>query len=317
MWLPLVATSLLALASPTPGADPCPEAGPDASIAALAQATQRPLIAQAGETDPPDTEDEDFGDAPPPPDGEGAEDPSAIAAPPPPPPFEPEAASPPPPAPKAAPAPAAEPAPAEGMGTLPTAAIQIAAGCGISVVAAPLRTMIPFVGPFVVSGLNGAAMGWMGDTLGDSRAGLIWPVIAAIGGGLIGQAILIPAIIAGVYGGVGSIGLAATALPLLLSGRTNELAAIFATSAGLLGGVALVGGCCGVGSFFCEPLAATLAYHLTSQKKRPGDDGSGLPGLITPGHPKPKSEIEADPEPPPSPSRQEVSLEPAAVAMAF
>ena len=113
-----------------------------------------------------------------------------------------------------------------------------------------------------------AAAGWtstfIGDRFGRQRAPALWPIVAAYASMFVTAAAGLVVYVA-LIGGASAIS----------SGLNNEATAF------LVGiGVALaISG--------ASTLAVPIAYAVTADDKKPGDDGSALPGLLEPNHDRP------------------------------
>lgn len=138
------------------------------------------------------------------------------------------------------------------MGALPVAALQCLTGCAVVGGALPLSLLCTSAGclgaPFVV----GYFETWVGDSLGDSRAPAIVPIITAyVGAGLSAGSVVAVYFIA------------------LESSQPQSLA-----SAGAIGmGAALLA---------LTGLAVPLSYHLSAEPKHALDDGTEAPDFFVP-----------------------------------
>lgn len=131
-------------------------------------------------------------------------------------------------------------------------------------------------GPLAIGGLSVLAV-WVGDHFGVERGPLLWPMLIAYGLALVG---FIPATAAYVWFAAGRY--TATDDAFLLSDLGTAIGAISVLGGGMLA----------LGS-------VPIAYALLAEPKSPTDDGSGFPGLFSPGHPDAAAVVE-----PPLPSRQ-------------
>lgn len=161
----------------------------------------------------------------------------------------------------------------QGMDDAPAAALVALAGFGFTAVTALPATLIGIatlgVGCLVYPAVIGFFMTWMGDLISKKRSAAIMPILAvyglsAVAGFFVGGSYVVVSGAAGLIGNAipqatGIIGLASIPCGLGLSLAANAI---------------LFGGAAG-------------AYFMTADDKRPGDDGSGLPGLLEPEHPVP------------------------------
>jgi hypothetical protein len=204
-------------------------------------------------------------------------DPAAGTAPPPPAPLAPDTTAPPPPSSSPAPAPSeATPstpkpelkvAPAkEGMSPWVVGGIQWLTGCGVTALSVPCNfCTLGCWGCTVQPALIGYAETFAGDSLGSNRAAAIWPIVAAYAVGVIAFTVNLAIAIAA--GGATSI-LANTTNGNPLANTPLIIANISAVGIGVIAG-----------------LAVPITYALVDVPKKPGDDGSGWPGLLEPGGP--------------------------------
>ncbi len=141
--------------------------------------------------------------------------------------------------------------------------LQALVPCSVSVVGMPCALIIAAVVPggACVACLLPAASGYaatiLGDRLGPSRAPALWPVVAsyvAAVAGVVSAATLYTLLAGGGGGGAGDPAL----YGLVVAGAA----------------VAAVG-----------VAAVPVSYALTAEKKHDGDDGTGAPGFLSPGHP--------------------------------
>lgn len=139
------------------------------------------------------------------------------------------------------------------------AALQLGTACGTYAVGVPLLSIASYGCMALSCGLclTPAAAGylgtWVGDRYGGKRAPAIWPIVAAYAGLLVSGL------------GLGIIYYAA------FTGSSPVF--VFGGAAGILAG------------FGASVVGVPAAYALTAEDKEPWDDGTELPGLLTPGHP--------------------------------
>ncbi|MBI1946175.1 MAG: hypothetical protein HYS27_10785 [Deltaproteobacteria bacterium] len=148
---------------------------------------------------------------------------------------------------------------AEGLDVTIVAALQLAGACATYAVMLPAIGVTSYLCPFMACGacLLPAAAGyagtWIGDRFGTTRAPAIWPIIASYAG----------LVVSGVS--VGAIYFAA------FTGGTQLLA--------LAGGIGVLAG------FAASIIGIPIAYALSAEDKRPGDDGDAFPGVFEAAHP--------------------------------
>lgn len=182
--------------------------------------------------------------------------------------------------------PTAAPEP-DGLDPLFIGALQWGVPCATAVVAAPCLLLAAYGCPAIVCvpcilpAANGYLAAFVGDRFGKSRAPAIWPVLAAYGAGLATSVAALTAFVL---------------LSPALAGGFNDPV--------VLGGI-------GVAALLASgaSLAVPVAYYLTAEPKRPGDDGSEVPGWFAPNHPmvKPKK----------NPTREPTDAPPRLTAMRF
>lgn len=166
---------------------------------------------------------------------------------------------------------------ARGLDPPVVGALQLAAACATYVVALPTLSVASYACPLASCAfcLAPAAVGyvgtWVGDRFGAKRAPAVWPIVAAYGG----------MVLSGLGMGVLYYG--------VLSGG-NQLF--------LLGGAAGV-----LAGFAASAFGVPIAYAITAEEKLPGDDGTGPPGLLVPGHAGDRAERPAPSTNRPKPSR--------------
>jgi hypothetical protein len=186
---------------------------------------------------------------------------------------------------RATPAPDVEP---EGLDPFLVGAMQWGVPCATAVVAAPCVLLAVYGCPAVVCvpcvlpAANGYLAAYVGDRFGKSRAPAIWPVLAAYAAGLVTSVAVIAAFL--------------VASPALGNGLTDPV---------VIAGLSV--------SMLVTATASVLvpvAYALTAEPKRPGDDGSEVPGWFAPNHPTTKPRKK-------SPTREPVDAPPRLTAMLF
>ncbi len=158
-----------------------------------------------------------------------------------------------------------------GLGTLAGCVAQgacVGIGQLVTVVTFGLCPLSLFAG-CVAPLLSGYAAAYVGDAFGTTRGSVLGPVIV----GYVGQVVAVGAAVGTffVFGGTS-----------LLVGQESNLG-----STALLGtfiAPAIVYATLSLATLVAQP----LTYELLSEEKRPGDDGSGLPGLVEPNHLAPK-----------------------------
>ena len=197
----------------------------------------------------------------------------------------PEAAPPSTPPPSTTPAPAVPPPdPAQrppGMDPLMVAALMSCVGCVTGVVVGPILAAIPVIGALLGPGLIGVVEVFLGDMLGQQRGAMLWPVIGAyaawavgapvfIGGGVLVGVLIGGAAIGGLIATVGQNPNPLVILPVLLGAYLGVLVPIVVGVLLWQAGIAVT---------------PAVVYMLTAEDKKPGDTGSGFPGLLEPGHP--------------------------------
>jgi hypothetical protein len=162
--------------------------------------------------------------------------------------------------------------------------IQVVAGTGARAALVPLL-LVPGVGLLALAAqpvVEGLAIVWAGDRLGDGRSAALWPLLVSVllagtaNVALVGSVTL--SVVALVLALVGQAALGAVASPLatgiLLVGLTVSLVALgLSTVASLLAMV--------------SPVASTLAYQVMKRRKPAEDNGADAPGLFSPGGPEP------------------------------
>lgn len=162
--------------------------------------------------------------------------------------------------------------------------IQVVAGTGARAALVPLL-LVPGVGLLALAAqpvVEGLAIVWAGDRLGDGRSAALWPLLVSVllagtaNVALVGSVTL--SVVALVLALVGQAALGAVAPPLatgiLLVGVTVSLVALgLSTVASLLAMV--------------SPVASTLAYQVMKRRKPAEDNGADAPGVFSPGGPEP------------------------------
>ena len=186
------------------------------------------------------------------------------------------------------------------MGGLGTGAAQTALGAGValagsgasvglSVLAANVPASAAVVGPIqtglgvyqtcLMPGLVGYLETWLGDAVGQNRAGAAIPAAA----GYVGCAAAGCTNITILFVGFAAVLGAAAANPIAAIG------AIIAALSNPLAGGAIVGVLIGLQVLNALIIAVVpaISYAVVSEPKKPGDTGEGLPGFFDPAHPKP------------------------------
>ncbi|MFZ9887858.1 MAG: hypothetical protein ACO3JL_10175 [Myxococcota bacterium] len=188
--------------------------------------------------------------------------------------------------------PAADPAvEPEGWSPLAVGGVQLASGAGACCVGACLTlplsigfAFVPVVGPFLATAagavIEGALIGgvdtWVGDRFGRQRAAMIWPMLAASGSLLVGG-------LAANFFALATTGSAGSQFTLTntngLSVNLNNLndADPVVTTAISYAGLA------------AALVLPVVVYALTATDKGPGDEGQGLPGILSPAEPMPEA----------------------------
>jgi hypothetical protein len=176
----------------------------------------------------------------------------------------------------AAPAPDSNDKRTTGISPFPMLALQCGVACISWPVFAAVGAGIPVIGWLAAPLATAALVTWMGDLFGQQRGPLLWPMLGAVGAECVGigclavsYPLLIIAGFAGIFGGF------AFGLPPEIAVALLPVAPLLAVV--LLGAAAVV-------IALAVPLTPALIYFLTSEDKRPGDDGGGFPGIVTPGH---------------------------------
>lgn len=185
-----------------------------------------------------------------------------------------------------------------GMGGFATGAVQTGVGAGISLATTAvsigvgqLGAAVPAAAPVTggigfalniwsccaMPGAIGYVETWIGDALGQDRAGALIPILAGYGGCAIGSitsvAILF-VVVAAVLGAAAANPLAAFVVILTALSNPAAGAAIFAFVIGINVLNALILG-----------VTPAIAYAIVSEKKQAGDVGEGMPGLLEPSRP--------------------------------
>lgn len=177
-------------------------------------------------------------------------------------------------------APAPDPAP-QGLDPFLVGALQWGVPCATLVLVAPCLLLAAYGCPAIVCvpcvlpAANGYLAAFVGDRFGQSRAPAIWPVLAAYGAALAATVAALVAFVLIAPGLNGNI-----TDPFVLGG--SGVAMLVAAGASL---------------------AVPVAYALTAEPKRPGDDGSEVPGWFAPNHPTTRLKKHPTREPADAPPR--------------
>ena len=169
-----------------------------------------------------------------------------------------------------------------GLDGVVIGALQLAGACAVYTVATPAIFVTTSLCPFTacaacaVPTAAAYAATWIGDRFGKMRAPAIWPMAAS-------YAVLM----------IGGAGLAAAYFGAM-SGNSWM---------GVGGGLAMLAGVVG------SAVAIPVAYALAAEEKRPGDDGGGMPGVLTAAHPPSRVRRPArrPADAPPAPQRHDPS----------
>jgi hypothetical protein len=147
--------------------------------------------------------------------------------------------------------------------------------CGVIAVGLPLSVVTGYFCPPVsacafclLPAANGYLATYIGDRFGQNRAPALWPVLAAYASTTVAI--------------VGSLAM----LFVLNGGGGNFNTPNDPVVLGVL--------VTGVGVSVASTLAVPLAYGLSSEPKREGDDGNDGPGWFAPHHPRPKKRIDLE-----------------------
>jgi hypothetical protein len=174
----------------------------------------------------------------------------------------------------------------EGWSPLAVGGVQLASGAGACCVGGCLTlplsigfAFVPVVGPFLATAagavIEGALIGgvdtWVGDRFGRQRAAMIWPMLAASGSLLVG-------------------GLAANFFALATTGSAGSQPTL---TNGLSGSgtpaVPVVPVAISYAGLAAALVLPVVVYALTATDKGPGDEGQGLPGILSPAEPMPEA----------------------------
>jgi hypothetical protein len=181
-----------------------------------------------------------------------------------------------------------------GLGGFATAAAQTGAGAGIALATSAVRIGVSQVGLAVpaaqpvtsgiglvlsawsccaMPGAIGYVETWLGDALGQDRAGALIPILAGYGGCAIGAGV--------------SVVLTLVALVVLVGAAVTNPVALIALLTSPAGGAVFLG--IGIAIDVLNALiigvAPAIAYGIVSEKKQAGDVGEGMPGLMEPSRP--------------------------------
>lgn len=172
---------------------------------------------------------------------------------------------------------ASEPA---GLDGFLVGAMQWGIPCATFIVALPCALLAAYGCPAVICvpcvlpAANGYLAAYVGDRFGKNRAPAIWPVLAAYASALVTT--------------VAGITVFVLLSPALTGGITDPVVVG-------AGGIALLAAA-------MASLAVPVSYALSAEPKRPGDDGTEIPGWFAPHHPRDKKP-KATREPPDAPPR--------------
>lgn len=155
----------------------------------------------------------------------------------------------------------------QGLDPFTTGAIQIATGCGLELLSVPLSvTTCGVYGCLVHPAVAAYAETWVGDHFGQKRGVAIYPMVAKYAFGLASAA-------------------ATFAMPLVFPvapSTSNDLFTALQQTYSqpnqwIATGTGLALTAVGV-------ILIPLVYNFTAEDKKPGDDGSGQPGMFAPAH---------------------------------
>ncbi len=148
----------------------------------------------------------------------------------------------------------------EGLDGVVIGALQLAGACATYTVAAPAIFVTASLCPFAacaacaVPAVAAYASTWIGDRFGKTRAAAVWPMVSS-------YVVLM----------LGGAGVAAAYMGSVSGNSWMSVGGGFGALAGVLG----------------SAVAIPVAYALASEDKRPGDVGTGFPGVLTPAHQSP------------------------------
>lgn len=179
--------------------------------------------------------------------------------------------------------------PPQGMDGVTVGALQMGAGtaaccvgCCVSVPAVYGLGLIPVVGgvlgalanDIITGAFIGATEGFVGDSFGQQRSALLWPVATSAG---ILVAVNVVTIAIGMIASVN--GVTPPTNPADPAAATTYLAQA--------GPYALANGVISLAGTAAAIVVPVLVYGVTAVDKKPGDTGQGLPGLTSPADPVP------------------------------